>query len=254
MPLFVVMLVMSATLLLAGCGGEKKDTVGQARSQQPASKDSPKKPEDSVADLFAKGKKIEGMYYDFTLAAKDGNVSGKVWMAGSKVKTEMMAEGRKMITILDGDAAYTYVPEENMAMKIPPDKAKIFGNPMDYSREAGSRPDKVKVLETVTYDGAKCKVVQVAGPEGKEQEKMWIREDCGIPVRVESTGPGGEKAVMEIKNLKVGAQPPETFKLPAGVQVQDLGEMMKQIPQMPQGAQMPQGVQMPKAPGGGRQQ
>lgn len=247
LSLLAILLLVSASLLLAGCGGEKKDTAGQAGGQQPAAKESSKKSEESVADLFAKGKKVEGMSYDFTIAAKDGNVSGKVWMAGSKVKTEMTAEGRKMITILDGDAAYTYVPEENMAMKIPLDKAKNFGNPMDYSREAESKPDKVKALETVTYDGARCKVIQVTGPDGREQEKMWIREDYGIPVRVESAGPGGEKTVMEIKNLKVGGQPPETFKLPAGVQVQDLGEMMKQMPQMPQG------VQMPNPPGGGRQ-
>lgn len=247
LSLFVVLLVL-AGFVLAGCGGDKKETAGQAGGQQPAAKDT-SKAEDSLAGLFAKGKAVEGMSYDVTMTSKHFNLSGKVWLAGGKVKSEMMAEGRKVVTILDGEAAYTYSPEENMAMKMPLDKAKKFDTPMDYSKEAQAAPDKVKVLETVTYDGVKCKVIQVTSPDGKEQSKMWVREDYGIPVRVESDS-GGDKFVMEIKNLKVGAQPPDTFKLPAGVQVQDLGEMMKQMPQMPQGSQMPQ---MPSIPGGGQQ-
>jgi len=35
---------------------------------------------------------------------------------------------------------------------------------------------------------------------------------------------------MEYKNLKVGPQPEETFKLPDGVQITDINQMMKQMP------------------------
>lgn len=70
-------------------------------------------------------------------------------------------------------------------------------------------------------------MIIVTGADGKEQSRMWVREGYGVPVRVEYTDAGGNKTVMEYKNLKVGPQPPETFKLPEGVQVHNLGEIMK---------------------------
>jgi hypothetical protein len=42
---------------------------------------------------------------------------------------------------------------------------------------------------------------------------------------------------MEYKNLKVGPQPPDAFKLPTGVKITDMNEMMKQMPQIPGGQQ-----------------
>lgn len=234
LSLSVVMVLVLAMLALAGCGGDKKE----AASQQPSGKEAPKTSgEEKLADIFAKGKKVEGMSYDFTMTSKETKLSGKFWIQGSKMKTEMMAEGKKMITIFDGNTIYNYIPDQNMAMKMTPDKAKKNQTPLDYANDAESKGDKVKVLETTVYEGVKCKVVSIASADGKEQTKMWIREDYGIPVRVESTEPGGEKTVLEYKNLKVGPQPADTFNLPAGVQVQDLSEMMKQIPQMPGGKQ-----------------
>lgn len=80
----------------------------------------------------------------------------------------------------------------------------------------------------------------MTSPDGKEQVKMWVHEEYGIPLRVEVTEADGSKSVLEYKNLKVGPQPADTFKLPAGVQVTDMGEMMKNMPQIPK---MPGGQQ-----------
>ncbi|WP_145091145.1 hypothetical protein [Sporomusa sp. KB1] len=83
-----------------------------------------------------------------------------------------------------------------------------------------------------TYDGVKCKVLLTQDEgEGKSQTKLWVREDYGIPLRVEVTEANGSKnMVMEYKNLKVGAQPAAAFQLPEGVEVMDMGEMMKGLP------------------------
>ncbi|MBC7325977.1 MAG: hypothetical protein H5T99_11820 [Moorella sp. (in: Bacteria)] len=66
--------------------------------------------------------------------------------------------------------------------------------------------------------------------------RMWVREDYGLPVRVEVTSAAGGKTVMEYKNLRVGPLPPDTFKLPTGVEVTDINQLMKQLPSLPVGA------------------
>lgn len=116
-----------------------------------------------------------------------------------------------------------------MAIKITADQLPKTDTPTDY---IGDLPDpgQVKIVGTEVYDGATCKLVEVAGAAGQEQMKMWLREDCGVPVKVETTSPDGSKTVMEYKNLKIGPQEPGTFKLPDGVQVTDIGEMLKNIP------------------------
>jgi outer membrane lipoprotein-sorting protein len=74
------------------------------------------------------------------------------------------------------------------------------------------------VLETVTYDGVSCKVLMIQKSDGKGETKMWIREDYGIPVRIENND-AGISTIIEYKNLKVGSVPAEMFQLPAEVQV-----------------------------------
>ena len=136
----------------------------------------------------------------------------------------------------DTNTVYTYYPDQNMAIKLSaPESGEKAPTPTDYTRDAD--PDKIKTLETTMYDGVKCKVMLIKSGEGKEQVKMWVCEDYGIPVRVEATAPDGSKTVMEYKNLKVGPQPPDAFKLPTGVKISDMNEMMKQMPQIPGGQQ-----------------
>ncbi|MCL4439818.1 MAG: hypothetical protein M1609_04260 [Firmicutes bacterium] len=120
-----------------------------------------------------------------------------------------------------------------MAMKNTADKGNKVSTPVDYTKDVDVSPDKYKLLESAVYEGVKCKVVVVTDVYGKEQIKMWVHEEYGLPLRVEVTEAGGDKLVLEYKNLKVGPQPADTFKLPAGVQVIDMSETMKNFPQMP---------------------
>jgi len=233
LPLFLVVLALVfSVLVLAGCGGGGKQTGSQpAKDQQGGSQ--PAK-EESVADLFSKGKKVEGMSYDYTMTSKDISMSGKVWLQGKKMKTESTFEGQKMISFIDGDTNtfITYYPDQNTAMKISsPPTDRQTETPTDFTSDIDTT--KVKVLETTVYDGVKCRVLEVTEKDNKTLVKMWVREDYGIPIRVESTDPDGGKFVMEYKNLQVGSIPADVFQLPAGVEVTDMNEMMKNMPQIP---------------------
>lgn len=227
----LVWVAVALLVCLAGCGGDKKEAGGEPAPAKSSVR--PKAAEEPLSEVFVKGKKIEGMSYDYILTAPTGKMTGKVWMQGKKVRTEGTVNGQRIITLVDGETntVYTYYPDQKRAVKLTAgEQGEETQSPTDYIEKTD--PAAAKVLGTAVYDGVKCKVVLVKSQDGSEV-RMWVREDYGLPVRVETTAPDGTKVVMEYKNLKVGPQPPETFKLPAGVQVTDLNEMMKGLPQVP---------------------
>ncbi len=227
LPLFMVLFALLFTLpALAGCGGKN-----QQASQSTGSQTSK---EETIGDIIAKGKKVEGMSYDYTLTSKDGNMTGKVWMQGKMMKSETVMAGQKMISYIDGstNTFITYNPADNTAVKITSQPTGASTEtPTDFTDDIDTA--KIKVLETTTYEGFKCKVVEIADKDGKIINKAWISVDYGVPLRIETTDPVNGNTVMEYKNLKVEAVPAETFKLPAGVEVTDMSEMMKNLPQVP---------------------
>lgn len=222
---FLAVCVAVVSLGLVGCGGSKQEAGLSAKADS-----SPKKQE-TVGDLFAKGKNLPGMSCDFVMTAEEFNITGKMWIAGKNMKSEMIMDNDKLITIFDADAnvVYTYNPAQNTATKVPlSDDLKTVPTPDRLADDVDVA--KVKVLETTTYDGAKCKVLLIKDNTSKAETKLWVRDDYGIPVRVEAIDSDGGKTVMEYKNLQVGAQPAETFRLPAGVKVTDMAEVIKNLP------------------------
>lgn len=221
--------------ILAGCGGDKK-TSGQSTNQSTQTAK-----EETITDIFAKSKKVDALSYDYSITSNETAINGKVWMQGNKMKTESVFNGETMISFFDGDTntIITYYPAQNKAMKLTSDQAEkqnaISDTPIDYTEDIDTT--SVKVLETTVYDGVKCKVVEITEKDSKVVSKMWIREDYGIPIRVETTDPTFGKSVMEYKNMKIGSISADVFKVPA-VEVTDMSEMMKQmLPNMPGGQQ-----------------
>jgi outer membrane lipoprotein-sorting protein len=231
--LALTLIFIFTCLSLAGCGGNKQEagTLATGENQQSTSTDPVT--EEGIDSLLLKGKQVSGISYDFILTAKDGVVNGKVWMQDKQIKTESTVNGQKMISIVTADSeVIIYNPEEKQAFKASTEMSNITDTPLDYTQDL--QPEKVKILESTIYDGARCKVITVTSADGKEQSKMWIREDYGIPVRVESNTPDSGQVVMEYKNLNVGPLPLDTFKLPEGVQVTDINKILKDLPEVPQ--------------------
>lgn len=222
--LFFAVALVAVSLIFAGCGGGSKDAAkGPAPAPAPAK-------EESIADLFAKGKNVPGMSYDFVSTVKEMKMEGKMWIAGKKVRTEMTAMNQKTVSIVDGDAnvAYMYNPEQKSAIKVAMDQAKGGQSPDSFTLPSDA--PKYKIAGTETIDGVKCKVLVMQDAATKTENKMWVREDYGLPVRVEIIEGGNKVMVTEYKNMKIGAVPPETFKLPAGTKVMDMSDMMKNLP------------------------
>ncbi|MGQ9756508.1 MAG: LolA family protein [Desulfotomaculales bacterium] len=225
---FLPVLIMLC-LLLAGCGAGRQST-GQQTKEQPPVQEKAGQPgkEGSVAELFTKGRQIRGMSYEYVLTTGSEVMKGKVWLQDNRIKTDAVVAGQRMISFFDGETntIVTYYPDQNRAVRLSADRQpKTVLTPGEYA--GGVDPGKAKVLETVIYEGVRCRVVAVPGAGGKEEVRLWVREDYGIPVRVEVTSASGEKTVMEYKNLQVGPLPPDTFELPPGVEITDLTTMME---------------------------
>lgn len=126
---------------------------------------------------------------------------------------EFTAEGQTMVYLIDSDAKtmYTYIPSQNMAMK------------MDFSQAPEAATESLDlegynpvVIGTMTLDGKVCLVVEYTVQEIKT--KSWIWKEKGFPIRMEMATPQGTM-VMEFKNIEFVDIPDSMFELPAGVQI-----------------------------------
>ncbi len=238
LALLAVIIFTVVSLILAGCGS--KSEVG--KSVQPGNKQTStenkeqSKKELSLSELLAKGQKVEGLYYEYVVNVAGQSVNGKVWMEGKKMKSEGEFSGQKATVIVNGETnvAYTILPGQNQALKVSVgDVNNSAETPLDYLKDINK---DAKVLEATTLDGVKCRVVsmQTSDPKvGKTELKIWVREDYGIPQRVEASMPDGSKMTVDYKHLKIGKLPADTFELPAGMKVNDASNMMKQLPGVP---------------------
>lgn len=239
-PILLVSLLLLAAfaISLAGCGGDKKASPAAPQATAPSAAPAtpaatPSKPaasqEDTLAAIMLKARSAPGFSYDLVMTAPGFTATSKVWGVKDKMRMENSFEGKKMITLIDGETSYMLDPATNTAMKFSSrdDSEEMLGkadNPTQY--EDSIAKGSLKFIENVVYDGVRCRIVTYSTKEDGMSVKMWLREDYGMPMKQEMVSKKGEKMSIEYKNMKIGAQPPDLFKLPAGVKVQDVGAMM----------------------------
>lgn len=242
LALIVSLLLVAALFSLAGCSKSKSSETSSS-NQPKASEQAGSNDASDLQKLFKSASEVKGVSYDSvtTMKGPQGTMTsqGKFYISGKKVRMEMEAQGMQSIILYNGSGdTYMYTPSTNTAIKTPMPKEKAA------DQWAKSEEDlaKFKVVGHEKMGGFDCLVVTTSDTQGNI--KMWLREDIGLPVRVES-GDENNKTVIEYKNFNIGAQAESLFELPAGAQVMDMsslqpgmppGQNMPQIPQ-PQGAQ-----------------
>lgn len=155
------------------------------------------------------------MQYDMVITAPGApTMTQAAWVKKNKMRMEITQQGQTNVVLVDNDAMtmYTYMPAQNMAMKMtwePTTKSAV--------NEAQSLSDyDPTIIGTETIDGKVCTVVQHS-VDGQTM-KMWLWQDHGIPIRVEVTTAQG-MTVMEYKNIQFVDIPDSMFALPAGVEI-----------------------------------
>ncbi len=214
---FVAMLAF-ILLSLAGCGSAEKPPEQSAVKNEPA----------SAENLIAMGKMIEGYSYDYVLTTPAGEkITHKLWVEPGKMRSEMTTpeNGQKMISIINlkDSTVYVYQPALKQATKMKLDQpGEETTSPGDYLGEVD--PAGMIFTKRETFDGKECLVYEtnIDGAKGK----MWIWEEKGMPLRVE-TQSGQDKVVVEFLNFVTGDIDDSLFELPKGVTVIDMSSFGK---------------------------
>ncbi|MCR4399813.1 MAG: hypothetical protein NUV35_02865 [Syntrophomonadaceae bacterium] len=229
----LVALVLFALLglWLVGCGSSQEKASTPGAGNESASQ--PAEQEASLADILAKGRGVEGMSYEMVQTGPgDSSMTMLVWLQGKDMRTESTVNGERVVTIVDGDTetTYLYYPDKKEATKMQGmmDGGDSPESPADYAE--GIDVDQAVQVDSVTYQGVRCRLVTLTVPGEKMSSKMWVREDYGLPMRVETTLEDGSQMVVEYRNLKVGPISADMFTVPADTKVTDLAAMMQQGP------------------------
>ncbi|MDY6958780.1 MAG: hypothetical protein SVK08_06440 [Halobacteriota archaeon] len=234
----LVGLLLFGMVLSAGCVDEEGETtsVETDENEQPAdttettSTESTESTEEtstsgtSLSDLLSKARDSSSVKYDMVMSGgPTGTITTKVWSTKEMTKTESTVMGQNVITIVDNEEMimYTYYPSQNMAMKM---------NFSDSQTSSGTESFEdvydnynPTIVGTETIDGKMCTVIEYDA-DGAVSTKMWIWQEYGFPIKVESTqsiAGSPTTMVMEMKNIEFGSIPDSVFELPAGVEIQD---------------------------------
>ena len=219
--LLVVLFVILLSVALAGCGGAATEESPEDQGADPSATE---EEEISAEELLAKGMSVEGFSYDYVLTMPNGEkITHKMWVKGGNMRSEMEnpAGGEPILSIMNKDEGFMYVyqPEVNYAVQMPLDQSDMdTTSPQDYI--SGSDADSMLFTGRETFDGKECLVYETDYEGGKG--KMWIWEEAGMPLRIETTS-GSDTIVVEFLNFTVGNVDDAMFQLPPGAEIMDMG-------------------------------
>jgi len=175
---------------------------------------------ETLSEILGHAVDITSVKYDMEITAPGTPATTtKIWMKTNKMRSEMTFEGQTMITLLnvDNQTMYLYYPDQNMAIKM------AYEQPESAMEEAQSIPDyNPTIIGTETLDGKVCLVVEYT--VNGTTAKMWIWEEYGFPIRVETTTAEGT-IIIVYKNIEFTDIPDNVFELPEGVQIMDIPGM-----------------------------
>lgn len=224
LPLLVI---MSVILILAGCASKDKAASTDSGQAPGANQNAA---ETSLADVFAKNKEIKGMSFDCKTTMSDGSsLETRMWFEGQNMRMEnsIPEAGGDVIYIANkaDKAMYLYQPAAKMATKMPyNDQDGKFTGPQDKAEDVDTA--NAVYVGKEKLDGKTCLVYEMTAEGAKE--KMWVWEENGLPLRIESESEG-QKTILEYQNIKVGDIDDKMFQLPPGTQIMD----MPAVPGMP---------------------
>ncbi len=220
--LLIQLFIVLIAIALVGCGGSTTDQVPEDQNENQSESGEAV----SAADLFAKGMNVDGFSYDYVVTMPTGEeLTHKMWVKDGNMRSEMEnpAGGEPTLSIVNMDEGmvYIYQPETNFAMQMPIDESDVdTTSPKDYFSEADSE-DGLLFTSRETFDNKECLVYETNYEGGKG--KIWIWEEAGMPLRVETTS-GTETIVVEFLNFTIGDIDDSMFELPSGVQIMDMSK------------------------------
>jgi outer membrane lipoprotein-sorting protein len=247
--LAVAVVIVALLISVAGCGrlvrgaaekagkvaGEAIEKAGEKAAQEKAKDESSADEEDTAAEptgkVSALGKKRASiMSYQLTIEVEGHKQKQMVKMKDGKIVrmwTETGEDGSALIYLLDKGVHYIYDANAKTAMKMPlgdDDEAPGEIGSMDTSFDMDDFEAHPENYKTETIDGVECWRVEVPYMGG-QLPKVWVDKEWGL-LRQTKAG----DMTTKYNYTRINKISDDEFELPKGTKVQDLGEMMKDIP------------------------
>ncbi len=230
----LVGLLLFGMVLSAGCVDEEGETTsvetdeneqseGTIEETESTTEEAPTE-ETSLSNLLSKARDSSSVSYDMVMTGgpMDTTVTMKVWSTEKMSKMESTVMGQTSIVIIDNEemVMFTYSPLTNTAMKM--DFSESQESSGTESFEDVSEDYDPTIVGTETIDGKKCTVVEYDADDATS--KMWVWQEHGFPIKVETTSSVAGTSttmVIEMKNIEFGPISDSVFDLPEGVEIQD---------------------------------
>lgn len=165
---------------------------------------------------------------DWSLETAEGAMQGKIHVAGSKERREMVQEGESMVMILrpDKKSVWSLIPGERMYIEMKPgEKGSGEGDLSKYDIEQTTVGQEV--VNGVNTTKSKIILKEKPPKTGKMGGFWWTTRE-GIVVKIDAISvekQSKQRIKSELKNLKVGRQDPALFEIPAGYSKMGMPDM-----------------------------
>ncbi len=174
--------------------------------------------EAELMEILARAEGVASLSYDIEMESPDVTMDGNFWQKGQKMRIEGEIRGEEMVVIVDNEekVAYTYMPAQNIAVKLGLSEVEEVQGGSIKEQSAELPENQPVVIGVTTIEGKECIVVEYFVDE-ETTGKMWIWREHGLPIRVEI-----DNMVMRATNIDFGEVSDDKFELPAGVEPMEI--------------------------------
>ena len=162
--------------------------------------------------------------YDQTVTANGQTMTAKVQMKDGQFRIESPADNVSTILIHNATGTYSYLPEEQMAMKMPEVSLAQQPVPETDNYLGFLNSHQATRVRSEVMDGYACDVYEFASPTGG-MATAWVWKEKHFPIRIVQATPQGPM-VAQLSHIQFDVPIPDAvFELPEGVEVMGLGDM-----------------------------
>lgn len=222
--------LLTIALVMGGCSKKEEAAQTPSASKQTAQTtevaEVTTKPTESksLEDVFKKAALLKSYSYEMTVKSSMGSFKTQFWLQDDNMKTRAETPQGTAITIVNKGKMITYDLGTKMGMSYEMDlsDSEAFIDEQEQIRVDASK--NFKILSEETVNGYPCFVLNVSD-EDMGEGKIWVSKEYGIMVKMIVKEAGtGENMEINIKNIKVGSVPADTFKVPADIKIIESGK------------------------------
>ncbi len=153
-----------------------------------------------------------------------------VYSADTGYRYEFDEDGQKGVVIVKNDESQVIIlmPQQKMAMKSPAESSMSMGSDPLKSFEYYQKSGILKDEGNETINGIECTKSVLWNKDNPTQKMftMWYSEKYKFPIKMINHIDGSENSGMEIKDIEPWEPGTDSFSIPEGYQIMEMGAMM----------------------------